>query len=195
MPANTPNRGYTYPLYSEPTMDFPAAIQELAEDIDTDVALLETVIDSASNRPSMRVFNNLTQNIPNSVLTNLSWAGSGTDYDSGPLFNPLVGFELSEQGIYLLEVMVEVTAPGAGTVFGTSLTMVSTGGVATNPTRISLRAHPTQDTWLQAATLHYVTGAAPDQISIQFWHNQGGSVAIPFRTISATKISNVAGEF
>lgn len=195
MPANTPNRGYTYPLYTEPTMDFPGAIQELAEDINDDVSLLEVVVDSAYNRPSMRVFNNLTQNIPNSALTNLSWAGSGTDYDNEGIFNSLVGFELTEQGIYLLEAMVQVTAPGAGTTFGTSLTMVSTGGVALNPTRVSLRAHPTQDTWLQAATLHYATGIAPDQVSIQFWHNQGAAVAIPFRTISATKISNVAGEF
>ena len=68
---------------------------------------------ATSGGAATRVFNNLTQNIPNSALTNLSWAGSGTDYDNEGIFNSLVGFELTEQGIYLLEAMVQVTAPRA----------------------------------------------------------------------------------
>lgn len=50
MPANTPNRAYTYSLPADPA-DVPAALQELAQDIDTDVCNL---LNTTTIRPSSK---------------------------------------------------------------------------------------------------------------------------------------------
>src|SRR5690606_21234486 len=50
MPENTPDRGYTYPLYTDPAGDFPAQLQLMAEQMDTDIQALADTINAAYNK-------------------------------------------------------------------------------------------------------------------------------------------------
>ena len=68
MPANTP-RGYSYPLYTDTMDGFPAAMQDLATDVDTDMQALVNQVNAAQNRPSVRVTATANQSIPQNVDT------------------------------------------------------------------------------------------------------------------------------
>ena len=70
MPANTP-RGYTYPLYTDPA-DFPAQVQDFAQDVDVDVQALATTVTNALNSPSARVTETANQAITQNVATFVS---------------------------------------------------------------------------------------------------------------------------
>lgn len=195
MPQNTPERGYPYPLYQDP-MDFPAQIQALATDMDTDIADLNQFIDGAYNRPSARIYGSAAQAIATSTTTTVSWAGAGIDYDNDgmPTLTSTGGLTLTDRGIYQVSGYITLTAAGSGaTNYGISLSLVSSAGFITNPGRVSLRGHQTQDTWLSVAGLHYYAGGAGDLISLQVWHNQGTSRNITFRQMTATKVSNTLG--
>lgn len=192
MPQNTPNRGYTYPLYTEPTMNFPGAIQELATDINNDMNAVQAAITGARNRPSAMIFNNLVQSIPNNTATNVSWVGSSTNYDNDTMATT-TGLTLTDRGVYMLSASVFMAAPGAGGVFGASITIASSAGFIPQPVRMSSRASATQPQWLSASALHYVTGLVADSITVQVWHNQGAALGIQYRTLMATKVSNTIG--
>lgn len=195
MPGATPNRGYPFPFYVEPTMDYPAASLALATAVDTDLSALESYIDGAYDRPSARIFSSVAQSIPTSTTTAVSWLGGTTDYDNDSMSNLIAGggLNLTDRGVYELSACITIVAPGSGAVFGLSLAIVSSAGFIPTPVTVSLRAHPTRDTWLAASALHYHTGVGTDSISLQIWHNQGAARSSTFRQLTATKLSNTTG--
>jgi hypothetical protein len=195
MPQNTPNRGYTYPLYDEPTMDFPAAIEELATDINDDVELLEEFIGDAYDRASVRIFgSSAAQSIPEAVQTTISWSGGGVSYDNAGMANltPTGGLTLTQPGVYLISGYVFISAPGSGSNFGLRLALNSDAGVIPVPGNVTLRGHPTQDTWMSVMGLHQVLTGATDNITLSLWHNRPGTLSIPApsRQMTATKITS-----
>jgi hypothetical protein len=195
MPDVTPNRGYPFPLYVEPTMDFPTASEDLAVAVDADMSVLEPFILNAYDRPSARIFSSVAQSIPNNAATAVSWLGGTTDYDNGAMSNLIAGggLNLTERGVYELSACITIVAPAAGGTFGLQLAFVSTGGFITTPAAVTVRAHPTQDTWLALSALHYHTGVGTDAVSLQIWHNQGAPRSSTFRQMTATKTSNTVG--
>ena len=195
MPQNTPNRGYTYPLYTEPTMDFPAQIQDLATDIDTDVTNLQTYTEGAYDRPSARIFTNAGQTVTASTNTLVNWTGATTDYAAGITPNLVVGggLTLTERGVYQLSASVSLVAPGAGLVFGIRLAILSSAGFIPVPVTVSVRGIALTDTWINVTCLHYHTGVGSDNLSLEVWQNSAGSRTLGFKTMTATKTSNTIG--
>lgn len=198
MPQNTPLRGYPYPLYTEPTKDFPAEIQAFATDVDTDVADLNQFIDGAYDRPSVRISATVAQSIPTSVTTTVSWASGTANYDNGvpPMANLTAGggLTLTQRGMYEISAYVNFVAPGSGTA-RMSLALNSTAGFITTPAIVSMRGNAIDDTWIAVTGLHYLTGAVTDNITLLVWHNQGAALGIGARSLVAVKTSNTIGGF
>lgn len=196
MPQNTPNRGYTYPLYTEPTKDFPAEIQELATDIDTDVTLLQSFITGAFNRRAVRISSAAGQVIPTGVTTTVSWLGGGADYDNGtpPMANLTAtgGLALYERGVYEISAYVGFVAPGSGTA-RMSVEFASSAGFISMPAMVSTRGDSRDNTWVALTALHYLTGTVTDNITLRVWHNQGANLTIGNRSMVAVKTSNTFG--
>lgn len=192
MPQNT-SRGYPYPLYTDAPKNFPQAIQDLATAIDTDMTALTAFISGARARPSMQITQNTAQNITNNTVTALTWAGATVNYDNAGLHTLPSGLTLTQRGVYLLSCSVTLNAVGSGSTFATSLAMGSSAGFIPLPVQNTTRADPDNATWLSVSTLHYVTGAVPDVITMSVWHNQGATRVAGYKTLTATKISNTLG--
>ena len=108
MPQNTP-RGYTYPLYTDPR-DFPAQIQDLATDIDTDVAAQLALQTNHLDEPSARVSANAALAIASNTDVTLTWATE--EYDNAGLFvigSPTI-FTVNELGLYWIHAWAEFSA-------------------------------------------------------------------------------------
>lgn len=195
MGNTTPNRGYEYPLYQDPTMDFPAAIQTLAEDIDADVTALENFIEGAYQRPSIRINTAAGQAIPTGVATPVNWTGGGVDYayDITGRFAASGGVTLNSSGVYLVSAYVTMTAPGSGGNFNMSLAITSSKTLTPVVARSSIRAHPTQDTWITVSGLTYNDAAGPNDLGMTVWQNSAGNRTIGFKQMSAVKVSNLTG--
>lgn len=192
MPANTA-RGYTYPLYTD-TQNFPAQIQDLATDIDTDVTFVESNIAGARERPSARmIVGNFIQNVPTSTLTTVSFVPGTVPYDNDSMAVPALSrLELTDRGVYLITARVTVNAAG-GSVYGLSMALLSSLLLTPTISRTSRRAHPTQDTGLNLTSLHFHNGVGTDLITLQLLHDAGSNRAFTFRNMCATKISNTIG--
>lgn len=192
MPQNT-SRGYPYRLYTDAPKDFPQAIEDLATAIDADVAALEAFVAGARERPCMTITQSATQNIPNNVTTALTWSATPVRYDNTGMFTPPAGMTLTQRGVYLLSCSVTLNQVGAGTTFGVSLSMNSSAGFIPLPVQNTIRANPNNPTWIHATTLHYVTGAVPDVITMSLWHNQGATQVTGLKMMTAVKTSNTLG--
>lgn len=84
MPANTPNRGYTYSLPADPA-DVPGALQELASDIDNDVCnLLETPPRAASKFRGTTPFTSLTTSALGATTGTVRVPFNVTDFNTVP---------------------------------------------------------------------------------------------------------------
>jgi len=195
MPSATPNRGYPYPLYQAATKDFPAASSALATAVDSDVGALQSYIEGAYRRPSARIATAAGQSIPASTTTAITWVGGTTDYAYGITPNLVAGggLTLTQAGIYLISAYVTLTAPGSGLTFGMSLYLNSSKTAIPSVSRVSVRAHPTQDTWLSVSGLHYNDGVGNDNISLTVWQNSAGARTMGFKQMSATKLSTTVG--
>lgn len=190
----TPNRGYNYPLYPD-AMDFPAAIQELAQDINADVGALQNYIQGAYQRPSARVTQTVAQPIPANTMTPMTFVGAGTNYANGitPRLTAGGGLTLTQQGVYLVTAYINFAAPGAASTFGLQLSIHSNKSYVPNIARVTVRAHTTQATWLNATGMHYNDGVGNDELRLEVWQNSATTRSIASLQMSATKISNVIG--
>jgi len=190
MPANTP-RGYTYPLYPD-TQNFPAQIQDLAQDIDVDVEALENLIIGAKNRPSAQGSEAGLQSIAANVNVTLTFLTD--NYDNDAMID-VIGFptiiRLTDPGMYLLAGTVNCIANGNATPYSIAMTIVSSAGFIAIPTRTSLTAHQSEDTEISVLALHYTDGSVNDDITFQLRHNSAASFNVNSKAFSATKVSNL----
>lgn len=83
MSLNTP-RGYTYPVYGDAT-DFPAQIQDLAQDIDTDMQSLFNRVTAMYNQPAARADGSSVQAVANN--TNVTAVYDTETYDNSTIIN------------------------------------------------------------------------------------------------------------
>lgn len=192
MPQNTPNRGYPYPLYNEPTMDFPASIQALAVDIDADVGALDTYITDAYDQPSARIVGAGTLSpVAHNTVAIVPWTFGTVAYDNDAMATMTAtgGLTLTDPGVYQVSAYINLVAPGSGSTFYIRVAFTSSAGFIGTPASMSLRGHPTQDTWLSLSALHYVV-AGPDLIQTTIWHDQGTTLqmAAGGRQMTATRI-------
>lgn len=189
MPQNTPNRAYTYPLYGD-TQDFPADIQELAEDFDLDIQALVDQIDGAKNRPSVAIFSVTPQVVAAAATTTLTW--STVSYDNDTMANLGTGVTLNDDGIYLLIVRVTLEATATVTTQSLEVAFASSAGFIAQPARQSKPAPGNVGQKIfNLFALHYTDGSVPDNITVTFRHDDPAGVTVGARDLMASKVSNL----
>lgn len=189
MPANTP-RGYTYPLYPD-AQNFPAQIQDLATDIDTDIQAIEDLGTLAFDRPMARAQDpgnlalvaNVTTAVPFSIQS----------YDTAAIYNPGTPLlmTLPEDGIYHVSIAMEFLANGNATVGGRAVFMTSSGAITPVVARESKAGNQTRNTSIDLSTL-YMAAAGGETIMCFARHSSGANVNLAQRWISVTKIAATA---
>lgn len=184
MPANTP-RGYTYPLYTD-AANFPAQIQDFAQDVDLDVAALVTRIGDALQSESARISATANQSIAVSTDTFATFAVE--DYDNAAMANLGVNNDritLTANGIYLIHADVNWTPNGNATLNGRRIDIVSSpGGLQSRDSR---RGALALDTETNCAALY--EGVVGDFIRVQVRQNSGAACNISARSLSVTKVA------
>jgi len=186
MPANTP-RGYTYPLYSDPA-NFPAQLQDFAQDVDTDVATLVARQTAALNRPSARVSATANQNVPANTPTILTWATE--EYDNAAIANLGVNNDrltLTQTGIWLVTAEVNFTANGNATVNGRRALFAP--NLSPDKAHHSLRGSQTQDVEMSLVMLYQNT-VIGDFIRVQVLQESGAALNVSARSFSVTKVAD-----
>lgn len=186
MPANTP-RGFTYPLYGD-LANFPAQIQDFAQDVDLDVAAQAAEITADLNRPSARVSATANQSIAVSTDTFATFATE--DYDNAAMGNLGVNNDrltFTSTGIYLLCAEVNFSFNGNATVNGREVVIVTNLGneVAWDTKRGAQSA----DTEFSITYLHRIT-VIGDFVRMRVRQNSGAALNISARSLSATKVAD-----
>jgi hypothetical protein len=127
MAENTPNRGYTYPEYTDPA-DFPAQMQELATDIDADV---ENLIDASLDgreRPGVRIFSNTAQAY--AANTTVVAGFDLTSHNPNAMFNAANNSIIfNDEGLYVIGYDIANVDSSADSHYSSWLHLVSTGEV------------------------------------------------------------------
>lgn len=189
MPANTP-RGYSYPLYTDPR-DFPAQMQDLAQDIDLDVAAQLALQTNHLDQPSARVSASAALAIASNTDVTLTWATE--EYDNAGLFvigSPTI-MTFNELGIYWIEAWAEFSGNTDSTTSGCMLRIVSSafGTRAAHGPRRGIDATPDSiAVQVNVSTLHEIT-VVGETISIVGRHNLPVASQVTNRAFTATKIS------
>lgn len=185
MPANTP-RGYTYPLYGD-AVNFPAQIQDFAQDVDLDVQALVTAQTAALAAPSARVSATANQSIPT--------GGGGTfvtfateEYDNAAMANLGVNNDritFTSTGLYLIHAEINFASNGNAVVNGRAMTLFTNLGneIAWH----SGRGAQSMDTEL-SLTFPYNCTVAGDFTRVRVFQDSGAALNINARSFSATKV-------
>lgn len=113
MTQNTP-RGYTYPCYTDPT-NFPAQMQDLATDIDTDITnILTDITQARNNPPSLKVqTTGVATAIGAGALITLSFATEIYD-PTNMITVPSSTITIATEGLYLFGFSCTFTGPNNG---------------------------------------------------------------------------------
>lgn len=186
MPANTP-RGYTYPVYGDAN-NFPAQIQDFAQDVDTDVQAVVTSANTAlTAAPSARVSAVANQAIAANTNVTVTWATE--EFDNAAMANLGVSntiLTFTSTGFYLIRADVNFVSNGNATVNGRSGALIYTGGAfGSAPYRV--RGAQSMDVEWAVTTLARVT-SLPATVSVQVRQESGASLNITARSFSATKV-------
>lgn len=186
MPANTP-RGYTYPTYGD-LADFPAAMQDFAQDVDTDVQAQVAATTAALNAPSARASASANQLINPGVFTFATF--NTEEYDNALMVNLGVSNDritFTSTGIYLVEAQVNFAPNGNATVNGRKGAIVQnlSGISETHNTVPGIQTFASE---LSITTLIEVVTVG-DYVRLRVIQDSGAALNIDARSISATKVS------
>ena len=184
MPANTP-RGYTYPFYTDLT-DFPAQIQDLATDIDTDVQNRYDLIAAALEAQSVRLTKSVSQTIASGVNVNVIWNTEVTDNDAmADLAVDNTRIQIQTPGTYLISGHVQF---GGGAAGGVSVVLTSSGAVSPITLGASKALDNDKDTSISWTTLHW-SPVTPDNIVVVARQNSGGNISATAGSFTATRVA------
>lgn len=185
MPANTP-RGYTYPLLAD-AANFPAQIQDFAQDVDLDVAARVTATTAALNAPSARISASANQSIPVSTQTFATFATE--EYDNAAMGNLGVNNDrltFTSTGLYLIHAEVNWSSNGNATVNGRLVTIFTNLG--NEIARHTTRGAQTMDSEMSLTYLYPVT-VVGDFVRMRVFQDSGAALNISARSMSATKVA------
>ncbi|HEX6518287.1 MAG TPA: hypothetical protein VF049_22190 [Nocardioidaceae bacterium] len=190
MPQNTP-RGYTYPLYSDPT-NLPAQLQELATDVDADVEALDTTITATLNAPSARVESQAPALGPLPVGANTTLTYTDEIYDNAGMVNLGANnsvITINTPGIYVLTGYIRINA-NASAAGGVLLRFGSTGALVPEPALASKRVNASTVTRISLTTLHYAPpGSTPQNISLVVFNNALVNLTAEQWTLAVSRVS------
>jgi hypothetical protein len=190
MPGATPNRGYPFPLYTDP-QDFPQNIEDLANAIDADVQALDDAIQAAYNRDSVMVSGPVggTQAIPTGAA-GATVTYSTEEYDNAGMANLGVTNDritYQQAGFYLVTAHVTFAA-GPNTTFGIFAALTSTGTLVAQPAVMSRNGHNTRPTNLTVTGVEFANSAG-DTTRLVVGHNAGVNVNVTRCSLTATLLS------
>lgn len=189
MPENT-SRGYTYPVYTDAN-SFPAQIQDLATDIDSDMQSLVNRIAVGYNFPACSVqASGVNQAIANN--TDVTATYDTELYDNAAMFT--VGVSASNvnivsTGLYLA-IGRATFATSAAAPSGRSIRLVSSGVLGVLA-RKSIRGNDglAATTTVHIASLfHAVSGTTVTMVQRQ---NTGGAINTVFRQLQVAKLGDL----
>lgn len=186
MPQNTP-RGYTYPEYTD-LADFPAQVQDFAQDVDADVQAQADAVSAALDAPSARASASANQAIAVATPTFVTFATE--EYDNAAMVNLGVNNDritFTVTGIYLVEAQVNFAPNGNATVNGRKGTLIQNllGSSQTHNTVPGIQTFASE---LSITTLMEVVTVG-DYVRLQVEQDSGAALNIDARSISATKVS------
>jgi hypothetical protein len=188
MPQNTPNRGYTYPEYTD-LADFPTQDQLLATQIDTDLFNnLQTPADEAVEEPSVRTFQSGSQAVGSGVNVTLTYDLVET-YDNDGMYTGGVSntnIIVQTPGTYLVTGSVNISSVGASP--GSCALIVMSTGPVTNPVGVSRPLDNDKVTSLSCTTLHRVT-TVPETLTLVARQNTGIGLTATIAQFTVTRIS------
>lgn len=129
MPQNTP-RGYTYPLYTD-VNNFPAQIQDLATDIDTDIDALWDRVVAGYNQPACRV---RSTGINQAIAANTDVTATYAEelYDNANMVDLGVSnttINIVQTGLYIATGRVTFLSNGNATINARQVSLVSSGSL------------------------------------------------------------------
>lgn len=172
MPQNT-SRGYSYPLYTDPA-DFPAQIQDLATDIDTDMDSLWDRLTAGYNQAACRV---RAATINQSIANNTDVAASFAEelYDNAGMVDlgtSATTINITQTGTYLAVGRATFAAGTSGS--GRQLALVSSGSLGT----VGRKSQP-QDS----------ASGVPVNLTVLFWAAAGTTLQLIQRQNSGAAIN------
>lgn len=189
MPENTPNRGYTYPVYTD-VADFPVQMQDFATDVDADMEALENSIQVALDRPSVRANGGgVNQSIPQNVATAAQFATE--EFDNAAMFDPgvsLTNFTIPSSGLYICSVRVSWSDNNTGTGRAISLRRVSPS--AKLATSTGYPGSISQDLFVATSYNTLFPAAAGEVFQIELLHNATAAVGTTTRQVNFNKIAD-----
>lgn len=184
MPQNT-SRGYTYPTYGDPA-DFPAAMQELATDIDTDIDALFDRLTAGYNMAAARVRSSLiNQAVANNTDVTATYAEELYDntgmVDLGTSNTTLT---FTQTGLYIASARVTFASGGPGP--GNRQVRIVTSGILGTVARKSIIGDTSNGTPVATACLFYA--AVGDTINVVQRQNSGASINTTTRTLMVARM-------
>lgn len=188
MPQNTP-RGYTYPLYTDAN-SFPAQIQDMATDIDTDMDSLWDRVVLAYNQPACRV---RASGINQAVAANTDVTATYAEevYDNAGMFN--IGVSTSivnivSTGLYIASARVSFLSNGNATVGGRQISIVSSGSLGI----VGRRSHDGAQNIATAVAMTVAFWAASGTtLTIVQRQNSGASVNTSTRQLMVARVGTL----
>lgn len=183
MPQNT-SRGYTYPLYSDPT-DFPAQIQELATDIDLDMDSLFDRIIAAKNQPACSISGSVVLPVPSATTVTSTYDTELYDNDAMVnlgVSNTTVTF--TETGIYIATARNSFASNGNS--LGRQISFVTTGILGT-VARKTIQGETGISVAINLTAVFFATSG--DTMTVTNRQNSGASVDLVTRRLQVAKVS------
>lgn len=183
MPLDTPG-GYTYPEYSD-TQNFPAQIQDLAEDIDADVQDLYDDVNNALNAPTAAVeFSGLFV-LASGVTTPLPF--DSQQYDNAAMWAPGTPTEVTivQTGIYMITGWAQFNANGVAT--NSVGVFIMSNGALVNLVTVTRAPDNDKSTEISATCIVFLT--AGDDVTLNLRQTTGAPMDVVFAQMTVTKVS------
>jgi hypothetical protein len=188
MPQDTA-RGYTYPVYTDPA-NFPAQIQDLAQDIDLDMESLFDRVVAGNNQPACHIVaSGVNQAI--AVNTDVNATFVTEVYDNDNMVN--LGADatlvtLTESGIYIATGRSTFLSNGNATINSRQLVLLTNGPNLTVG-RKSLQGDQNVATAVQL-TVNFQASAG-NTLRMPQRQNSGASLNTSTRTLQVAKVSEL----
>jgi len=190
MPGTTPNRGYTFPTLQDP-QDVRQAIEDLATDVDADMAAIHAGISLALNAPTVSVSRSSAQAVAPLTPTLVTWTAEL--YDNNASWEPIAPEEIvfQDTGIYWLTCSVGVSLTSEAPLRDGIVEFVSSAGVAPIPTSKSLLLDEQSPTYFSLMVPHFVL-AAGETMSVRFTHDAVASLNVFNARLNVTRFAGTA---
>lgn len=187
MPQNT-SRGYTYPLYGDP-VNFPAQIQDLATDIDTDMDLLWDRVTSGYNQAACRARGTAAQ----AIAANTDVAANYAEemYDNAGMINlgtSTTTISVTQTGLYIASARVNFNSNGNATVNARQIALVSSGTLGTVG-RKSFQGHQSVLTAITMVVLFWAASGTTLQMIMR--QNSGASLNAGTRSLMVARMGGL----